>query len=57
MSKVAELILDIEEEILNGVDPKDIAKMFNVPVEFVDEVVEDLIERGYNKEFFKEDDV
>lgn len=45
MSKVKELVYDIEEAITDGVDFISIAKKFNVPLRWVTETAEDMAER------------
>lgn len=43
MSKMAELYMDIEEQLLNGAKPEEIARAFNVPIKMVHEVQDDLM--------------
>lgn len=43
MSRMAELYTEIEEQLMNGAKPDEIAKALNVPVKLVHEVEDDLM--------------
>lgn len=43
MSKMAELYMEIEEQLMNGAKPEEIARAFNVPIKMVHEVEDDLM--------------
>lgn len=47
MSKINDLYIDVEEQLMNGAKPEEIAKSFNIPVKFVYEVEDDLM-NAYN---------
>ena len=43
MSKMSELYMEIEEQLMNGAKPEEIARCFNVPVKMVHEIEDDLM--------------
>ena len=47
MSKINDLYIDVEEQLMNGAKPEEIAKSFGIPVRFVYDVEDDLM-NAYN---------
>lgn len=52
MSKMAELYTEIEEQLVNGAKPEEVAKALNIPLKVVYDVEDDIV--AYNQREFGE---